>query len=414
MRRNAPYVWSGFALLLIGISAAANFGTWRRSAAPRSARTTRRGCGWSPRLRCLRLRWCSPWAAHDFREQRGRIRRGLRELAAPWLLRTVALNWLVLLAVGCVFALSPRGPRGCMRPRSSRSGCCCGARAIFGMPTTVCSQVRTSISPQMHGAPLTSSLAGRAMLVSLVFFQPISRIAPFASLVFLGVQGRGRCERRRVGRRAARAVGEPPAAIYQFSPTRNVIHVVLDEFQADVFNDIFQQDRAALDRQFAGFQYFADHAGSFPTTSFSMPAMLAGQEYRNQKPAPEFIREAFKQSSVFERCRRLDTTSTRCRSCRPIRSSNGWVRRRRRTGKARGSGYGNRSSAAKTTARSPRVSCLNCRFSATCHTLRRPSASNVPIRSIGPSQWTGPSRRRRSAGTRPATRRRFSNNSSAP
>ena len=97
---------------------------------------------------------------------------------------------------------------------------------------------------------------------------------------------------------------EPPPAIYQFSPAQNVIHIVLDEFQSDVFNDILQQDRASLDRQFSGFQYFADHAGSFPTTSFSMPAMLAGQEYRNQKPAPEFVREAFKQISILEKVSR--------------------------------------------------------------------------------------------------------------
>ncbi len=141
-----------------------------------------------------------------------------------------------------------------------------------------------------------------ALLASLVFFRPISRLAPFASLVFLGVQTAAIAASGGESDAAQRARWvEPPAAIYQFSATQNVIHVVLDEFQADVFDDIFQQDRAALDRQFAGFQYFSDHAGSFPTTSFSMPAMLAGQEYRNQKPAPEFVREAFKQSSVFEK-----------------------------------------------------------------------------------------------------------------
>ena len=171
------------------------------------------------------------------------------------------------------------------------------------MQTTVCSRVRTSTSPQTPGAPPTSFVGwAAALLVSLVFFRPISRLAPFASLVFLGVQTLAIAASGGESDAAQRARwAEPPAAIYQFSATRNVIHVVLDEFQADVFNDIFQQDRAALDRQFAGFQYFVDHAGSFPTTSFSMPAMLAGQEYRNQKPAPEFIREAFKQSSVFEK-----------------------------------------------------------------------------------------------------------------
>ena len=138
-----------------------------------------------------------------------------------------------------------------------------------------------------------------------VVFRPISRLAPFASLVFLAVQATAALFADTQSATAERVRWvEPPAAIYQFSSAQNVIHIVLDEFQSDVFNDIFTQDRAALDRQFSGFQYFADHAGSFPTTSFSMPAMLAGQEYRNQKPAPEFVRDAFKQSSIFEKVAR--------------------------------------------------------------------------------------------------------------
>ena len=41
--------------------------------------------------------------------------------------------------------------------------------------------------------------------------------------------------------------------------------------------------------------------------------MLASQEYRNQKPAPEFVRDAFKQCSIFEKVARagydVDATS---------------------------------------------------------------------------------------------------------
>jgi len=119
------------------------------------------------------------------------------------------------------------------------------------------------------------------LLLAAVFFRPVSRAAPFASTVFLIVQ----CAALVLldsGFAASERVRwiEPPPAIYQFSGVQNVIHIVLDEFQADVFADILQQDRASLDRHLSGFQYFREHSGSFPTTSFSMPAMLASEEYR--------------------------------------------------------------------------------------------------------------------------------------
>jgi hypothetical protein len=63
---------------------------------------------------------------------------------------------------------------------------------------------------------------------------------------------------------------------------------------------MIEGDRAWFDRQFDGFVYFADHLGAFPTTSLSMPAMLTGQEYRNEQPVPEFVRQAF-ETSIFER-----------------------------------------------------------------------------------------------------------------
>ena len=43
--------------------------------------------------------------AHDILEQRRRVRRVVCQLAAPWLLKTVAVNWIILLAAGCVGAV---------------------------------------------------------------------------------------------------------------------------------------------------------------------------------------------------------------------------------------------------------------------------------------------------------------------
>ena len=303
MRRTAPYVWSGFAILVIGIAVAPNFGAWRRSAAPRSLQdyAARVWLVAAPAL--LGPAVVFALGPHTiFANNVGEFSISYRELAAPWLLRTVVLNWIILVAIGCAFALiSEKAARMYATALFAVGLLLWGQGNLWNADYGVLAGQDLDLATNAWRTPYELVGWAAALLVSLVFFQPISRVAPFASLVFLGLQAAAIAASRGESDAAGRGLWvEPPAAIYQFSATRNVIHVVLDEFQADVFDDILQQDRAALDRQFAGFQYFADHAGSFPTTSFSMPAMLAGLEYRNQKPAPEFIRDAFKQSSVFE------------------------------------------------------------------------------------------------------------------
>ena len=92
---------------------------------------------------------------------------------------------------------------------------------------------------------------------------------------------------------------DPPQGIYEFSTNQNVIHIVLDAFQSDVFREIVEEDRARFDRELEGFVFFVDNAGVFPTTSFAMPAMLTGSLYRNERPVREFLQDAFEQGSVL-------------------------------------------------------------------------------------------------------------------
>jgi hypothetical protein len=304
MRRIAPVVWGAFAFVLIGTLAARNFQTWRQAAAPRSAReyAARVWLFAAPALLApavvflLGPRTIFANNAAEFAVAYG-------ELAAPWLMRTAAINWLILLAVGCMLALLSEQAARIYAAVVFASGLLFWAQGnLWNADYGVLAGQDLDLATHAWRAPYEITAWVVGILAAIVFFRRVSNIAPFASLVFLGVQTAAvvLTEAESATAQRVRWV-EPPPAIYQFSSARNVIHIVLDEFQADVFHDIFVQDRPALDRQFSGFQYFSDHAGSFPTTSFSMPAMLAAQEYRNQKPAPDFVREAFKQSSIFEK-----------------------------------------------------------------------------------------------------------------
>ena len=97
---------------------------------------------------------------------------------------------------------------------------------------------------------------------------------------------------------SAKAPGAPPDEIYQFAAQRNALLIVLDAFQSDVFDEIVEADRERYDRSLAGFVFFADNAGAFPTTALSIPAMLSGALYENDVPMLEFALEKLREDSL--------------------------------------------------------------------------------------------------------------------
>ena len=81
--------------------------------------------------------------------------------------------------------------------------------------------------------------------------------------------------------------------IYRFSSQKNVLHILADGFQSDIFEEIVNGDGSekisgALD----GFVFFKEHMGAFQYTHMSVPAILSGKVYRNHMPSKEFLDEA--------------------------------------------------------------------------------------------------------------------------
>lgn len=79
--------------------------------------------------------------------------------------------------------------------------------------------------------------------------------------------------------------------LYRFSGQRNVVHLMLDGFQSDVFQTLI--DLPGLGEQyrqaFHGFTYFPETLGVFPYTRFSVPSFLAGKLYDNDMPQDDFV-----------------------------------------------------------------------------------------------------------------------------
>lgn len=90
---------------------------------------------------------------------------------------------------------------------------------------------------------------------------------------------------------AARKDGQ--AAAMQFSSKFNVVHIVMDGFQSDIFASILADTSERDFRQdLRGFTYFDQHLGAYPYTQLTLPAMLSGQLYYNDVAVDDFVAEA--------------------------------------------------------------------------------------------------------------------------
>jgi len=68
-----------------------------------------------------------------------------------------------------------------------------------------------------------------------------------------------------------------------FSKTENVVHIVMDAFQADVFEELVYSKKYGeyYQNSFDGFVYYREAMGVFPRTKYSVPAFLSGKMYDN-------------------------------------------------------------------------------------------------------------------------------------
>ncbi len=84
---------------------------------------------------------------------------------------------------------------------------------------------------------------------------------------------------------------------YTFSKKKNVIILVLDTFQTDIFQELINDNKKYSD-QFKDFTYFRNSLGGFPSTFLSIPLILTGRYYDNSVPISQYQKEAFLSSSI--------------------------------------------------------------------------------------------------------------------
>ena len=95
------------------------------------------------------------------------------------------------------------------------------------------------------------------------------------------------------------AHSEPPETLFRFSDTRNVIHIVLDGFQSDIFEEIVEDSNRYRDA-LQGFTFFKEAITSSTVTYLSVPSFMSATTYRNHIPVWRFKQEALEGTNMVQ------------------------------------------------------------------------------------------------------------------
>jgi Sulfatase len=143
------------------------------------------------------------------------------------------------------------------------------------------------------------------LVLAVLFYRKVYRIATWGSaavvavlLVSLLITSLQNPETWAAKEKARRPL-VPPEEIFEFSSRSNVIHLVLDGFQSDIFSELVAGNFDYYSRSLQGFTFFQEALGCFPTTYMSVPAFLSGRVYKNDLPMRRFVNEVNQGKTIF-------------------------------------------------------------------------------------------------------------------
>lgn len=222
----------------------------------------------------------------------------------PWVIGAVTISWAALLLPGMVAALLSERATNIYAAVLATVGLLLWVQGTFLLADYGPLYGETlNLSAHDGRIPYELALWGGVLAAAVVFARRVSAAAGLLSLLFAGLQVAVLLLPTSVSGASDRAQGgwsAPPADIYKLSRSRNILHIVLDGFLSELFGEALDSERAEFDRTFSGFIYFPNHLGAFPTTKASMPAMLTGVAYRNDRPFDEFLSQTVERKSIVK------------------------------------------------------------------------------------------------------------------
>lgn len=89
-----------------------------------------------------------------------------------------------------------------------------------------------------------------------------------------------------------------PKELAAFSKNSNVIHIILDGYQASVFEQLLTE-QPGLTNDFSGFTFFRDASTSSAITYLSVPAALSGKAFKNDQLISAYQEQALRGYNLF-------------------------------------------------------------------------------------------------------------------
>jgi len=134
-----------------------------------------------------------------------------------------------------------------------------------------------------------------ALALALFLAARISRIAAFGAAVFILIQSVPIAielfeHKVDLEGQTSRPVAGAPEGIHDYSSGRNIVHVVVDNFQTDVFTEIVAEQE--LEEAFDGFVLYPQNTAVAPHTSLALPGIFSGRVYDGSTSANSYYRES--------------------------------------------------------------------------------------------------------------------------
>lgn len=89
-----------------------------------------------------------------------------------------------------------------------------------------------------------------------------------------------------------------PDELAHFSSDTNVIHIILDGFQANIFDQLLAEN-PDLNDHFTGFTFFKDATTPSDVTYLSVPATLTGKTFKNEQTISEYHQETLHGDNLY-------------------------------------------------------------------------------------------------------------------
>ena len=153
---------------------------------------------------------------------------------------------------------------------------------------------------------LDASIWILVLAASIHFSAHIAALVPFMSGVLLSLQltlmlTLAGASREDLWVKARAPQGRVPMELLKYSSSQNIVHIILDSFQTDIFWELVAEE--GLEDDLEGFVLFKENMGTAPYTSFSIPAIFSGRIYDGMQPPSSYYQDSIRngfQSRLYD------------------------------------------------------------------------------------------------------------------